>query len=232
MATGISPSFQSSTSEVTAPRISWLRPKYLLFGFIGLMYVYVFWNNESFLFNSKSPEWAHIEPFKWWLLPHGLTAACALLLGPLQFSDRLRRRFTKLHRVMGRFYVAGVFVGAPLGFYIQYFEERLGASRNFTAAAAADAVLWMFSTAIAMLFIFQGKIQQHRQWMTRSFFSAIIFLEVRAIIGITGWAQYAEIIVWCCVAAAIPLADLILHWQDLRRTRTVPVRQNDLPRAA
>jgi uncharacterized membrane protein len=188
------------------------------------MYAYVFWNNESFLFNSKNPEWTHIEPFKWWLLPHGLTAACALLLGPLQFSDRLRRRFAKAHRVMGRFYVAGVAVGAPLGIYIQYFEERLGGSRGFTIAAAADASLWIFSTAMAMFFILRGKIQQHRQWMTRSFASAIIFLEVRAIIGVTGWGQYAETIVWCCVAAAIPLADFVLQWQDLRPASAIPAR--------
>ena len=75
-------------------RSGWLQPtpKHLLFAFIGLMYAYVLWNNERFLFDSKHPEWAHIQSFKWWLLPHGLAAACALFLGPLQFSDRLRQR--------------------------------------------------------------------------------------------------------------------------------------------
>jgi len=46
-------------------RLSWPRPKYLLFGFIGLMYAYVLWTDESFLFNSKDPEWVHIDSFKW-----------------------------------------------------------------------------------------------------------------------------------------------------------------------
>src|SRR4029077_11669254 len=66
----------------------WPRPKYLLFGFMGLMYAYVLWTNESFLFNSKDPEWAHIDPFKWWLLPHGLAAACALFLACAGVSPR------------------------------------------------------------------------------------------------------------------------------------------------
>jgi uncharacterized membrane protein len=52
------------------------------------------------------------------LLPHGIAGACALLLGPFQFSNRLRLRFRKFHRVLGRIYVAGVFVAAPLGVYI------------------------------------------------------------------------------------------------------------------
>jgi predicted membrane protein DUF2306 len=63
-----------------------------------------------------------------------MMGGCALLLGPMQFSDRLRARFTKLHHVAGRFYVAGVLVAAPLGFYIQYFEERTGAPRSLSFA--------------------------------------------------------------------------------------------------
>ena len=204
---------------------TWLRPKYLLFAFIGLMYAYVLWNNESFLINSKDPEWQHIGPFKWILLPHGLAAACALFLGPLQFSDRLRRRFAKAHRVMGRFYVAGVLVGAPMGIYVQHFEERLGGPRSFTIATVADAAVWILATAVAMVFILQGKVQQHRQWMTRSFACAIVFLEVRLIAGLTHWDQYIETIVWFCVVAAFPLADLTLQIQESLHTHATPARK-------
>jgi len=72
------------------PRASWLRPKYLLFGFIALMLAYVIPHDESFLVHPKDPIWQHYEPFKWWLLSYGIAGACALLLGPMQFSDRLR----------------------------------------------------------------------------------------------------------------------------------------------
>src|SRR5271157_2545197 len=125
------------------PRASWLRPKYLLFGFIALMLAYVIPHDEGFLLHPKDPLWQHYESFKWWLLPHGMAGACALLLGPTQFSDRLRDRFRQLHRVVGRIYVASVLVAAPLGSYIQYFQERMGDSRSFSIAAAVDAALWM-----------------------------------------------------------------------------------------
>ena len=115
-----------SIASVPLQRATWLRPKYFIFGFIGLMMAYVLGHNERFLVEAKNPEWTHISSFKWYLLPHGIMGACALLLGPMQFSDRLRQRFAKFHRVVGRFYVAGVFIGAPLGFYIQYYEERMG----------------------------------------------------------------------------------------------------------
>ena len=121
-------------STVTAPlqRTSWLRSKYLLFIFLGLMLAYVLRHDESFLIHPDDPVWQHYEPFKWWLLPHGIAGACALLLGPTQFSERLRQRFTSLHRILGRVYIAGVFVAGPLGFYIQWFQERMGAPRSFS----------------------------------------------------------------------------------------------------
>jgi len=205
-----------------SPRV---RPKYLLLGILGLMFVYVFGHDESFLVNPRDPIWQHYAPFKWWLLPHGIAGACALLLGPMQFSDRLRKRFKQLHRVVGRIYVAGVFVAAPLGFYIQYFKERMGDPRSFSIAAAADATLWMMTTGIAMAFILKGKVQAHRQWMTRSFAVALVFLEVRVIGGVGGWenldAHANETIVWVCLAFSILSADLVLQWQELERQRSV-----------
>src|SRR5262249_37249864 len=155
-------------ATATAPlqRTSLLRSKYIVFAFVGLMLAYVLQHNESFLVHPKDPLWQHYQPFKWWLLPHGIAGACALLLGPMQFSDRLRDRFRQLHRVVGRIYVAGVFVAAPLGFYIQYFQERMGVPRSFSIAGGVDAALWMITTAIALVFILKGKVQEHRQWMT------------------------------------------------------------------
>src|SRR6266436_4564590 len=218
-----------SSAALPLQRVSRLRPKYLLFAFIGLMLAYVLRHNEHFLIDAKDPKWVHIHPFRWYLLPHGIMAACALLLGPMQFSDRLRQRFAKFHRVVGRFYVAGVFIGAPLGFYIQYYEERMGGARSFSFAAFTDAAIWMLTTAIAMYFILNGKVQQHRQWMTRSFAVAIVFLEVRVVLGVTGLGKVAngafdETVVWACVAFSLLFADIALQWQELRRPRLAPAK--------
>ncbi len=212
-------------STATAPlqRLPWLRSKYLVFAFIGLMMAYVLQHNERFLINAHDPVWQHYEPFKWKLLPHGLAGACALLLGPMQFSDRLRRRFIKLHRVVGYIYVAGAFTAAPFGVYIQWFEERMGGPRTFSAAAAVDAVLWTTTTAIALAFILRGKVQQHRQWMTRSYAVAIVFLEVRVVLGITGWENVRgadEAVVWGCLAFSLLFADIALQWQESHRARS------------
>jgi len=82
-----------STATVSHPRTNWVRAKYFLFAFLGILLAYVLVHDESFLFNARDPEWQHIESFRWYLLPHGIAGACALLLAPMQFSDRLRRKF-------------------------------------------------------------------------------------------------------------------------------------------
>lgn len=190
------------------------------------MLAYVLNHNERFLIDHSDPVWNHYLPFKWWLLPHGLAGACTILLGPMQFSDRLRRRYLKLHRVIGRVYVGGALIAAPLGAFIQYrFDEKMfGASRSFTLAATTDAFLLMVTTAIALGFARIGKIQQHRQWMTRSYAVAIVFLEVRVISGLGGWDasdRAVETIIWICLPLALLLADIINHWQDFRTSRPV-----------
>jgi len=212
-----------ATLAAPSPRASWLRAKYGIFGLIGLMLLYVLRHNESFLVHPDDPVWQHYRLVWWYLLPHGIAGACALLLGPMQFSDRLRQRYAKLHRIIGRIYVGGVLFAAPLGFFMQFYEERMGETRSFSIAAGVDAALWMTTTAIAFSFIRRGNVQQHRRWMTRSFAVAIVFLEVRMIAGVTGWERLGshavETIVWSCLAFSLLFADLALDWQQFRQRR-------------
>ena len=214
-----------NTAPVSRPLMSWLRPKHFLFAFIGLMLAYVLHHNEIFLIRPQDPEWPHIHPFRWYLLFHGLAGACALLLAPMQFSDRLRSRFPLFHRVIGRIYVGGVLIAAPMGFYIQYFEERLGEPRTFSFAAATQAISWIVTTLIALAFILQRKVEPHRRWMTRSFSVALVFLEVRIVLGVTGWenldTHVSEAVVWGCNVFAWMAADIALQIQELLRSRTL-----------
>jgi uncharacterized membrane protein len=197
-----------------------IRAKTAIFAGIAVMTAYVIYHNERFLIDPGHPAWTHYRKVGWWLVPHGVAGACALLLAPLQFSDRLRRRHTRLHRVVGRIYVAGVFILAPIGAYIQYFEETLGFSRSFTILAAADAALLCVTTAIAFVFALQRRIPQHRRWMTRSYAVGLVFFEGRFILGVTGWetlgAGIVEAVIWTCLVFSILLADIANEWAELR----------------
>ena len=202
--------------------------KYAVFSVIAIMTVYVLFYNERFLVEPDSPVWQRYEPFKWVLLPHGIAGALVLLMAPLQFSDRLRRRFSQFHRIGGRLYVAGVVILAPLGAYIQYFQERLGAPRSFTVLGVVDAALLLATTLIGFVFAYKRKIAQHRQWMIRSYAVALVFIEARFILGVTGLGQLgvemAQAVIWSCLALSILLADLANHWLEIRAALQTSVR--------
>ena len=202
--------------------------KYVVFSLIAVASMYVLYHNERFLVDSSHPAWQHYESFKWWLLPHGIFGAIVLLFGPFQFSERLRQRFTRVHRVMGRLYVIGAFGLAPLGAYIQYYQERMGAPRSFTVLGAVDALMLMGATGLAGLFAYKRKIAVHRQWATRSYAIALVFIAGRFVMGVTGWealgVEIVQAIIWSCLALSVPLADLSLHWKELRSAVTVPVK--------
>ena len=68
---------------------------------------------------------------------------------------------------------------------------------------------------------------QHRQWMTRSFAVALVFVEVRVVGGITGWDKnpvIIETIVWTCLAFSLLIGDIVLQVQELLRSRPLPAR--------
>lgn len=196
-----------------------INAKYVVFTVIAIMSTYVLYHNERFLIDSSDPAWQRYEAFKWWLLPHAVFGAIVLLFAPLQFSDRLRQRFTKGHRVMGRLYVAGVFVLAPLGTYIQFYQERTGMPRSFTVLAGVDAAMLMGATALAFLFAIKRKIALHRQWVVRSYSIALVFITGRFVMGVTGWetlgVEIVQAIIWSCLALSVVFADISIHWREI-----------------
>src|ERR1044071_1309751 len=194
--------------------------KHVVCSAIAIASLYVMYHNERFLVDSSHPAWQHYAPFKWWLLPHGIFGAIVLLFAPLQFSDRLRQRYTKAHRIMGRLYVVGALGLAPLGAYIQYYQERMGAPRSFTVLGVVDAAMLMGTTLLAFLFAFKRKIALHRQWATRSYAVALVFIAGRFVMGVTGWEQLGieivQAIIWSCLALSMVFADVAIHWREIK----------------
>jgi hypothetical protein len=210
-----------------APAARQFPAKYLVFTAIAAMTAYVLYHNERFLIDPAHPIWNHYEPFKWWLLPHGLAGACALLLAPLQFAEGLRRRHTALHRTIGTFYIIGVFILGPLGLYIQYLDEAQGAARSFTIETIIQSSTLMITTAIGLYFALKRQFNYHRQWMIRSYAVALTFIEIRVILGVSGlddpfdW-HILETVVWSCVASSVLIGDIANQLYDghLGRLRT------------
>ena len=164
------------------PRV---HPKHLLFAALGVMTLFVAWNNERFLLNPRAPDWAHYGPIRWQLLPHGLGGTLALGLGALQFSTRVRRRYVRIHRLSGRLYIAGAFIAAPVAIWMAFINSPWFLI-PFTVVQAST---WLLFTLAAYLCIRRGNIRSHREWMMRSYAIVLIFLEGRVLMAIPALAR-------------------------------------------
>jgi hypothetical protein len=90
-----------ATSSAVVARLPQNRMKYLLFSILGLMFLFVLWNNERFLIDHSHPDWTYYFPVRYLLIPHGLGGLTALLIGPLQLSSRFRTKHVRVHRILG-----------------------------------------------------------------------------------------------------------------------------------
>jgi len=211
--------------RLSGRRLMWQRPKTAVFVAVGLMTLYVLYHNERFLIEPRNPIWKHYITIAFWLVPHAVAGTCALILAPLQFSERLRQRYNTAHHIVGRVYVIGVLVLAPLGAYGQYYAERSGGPREFTTLAVVDAAMLVTTTLVAYLFAIRRRITQHRQWMTRSYAVALVFFEGRllgGLLGIDNNVNATMAAIWSCLALSLVFAELANSFDDIRINLRAP----------
>jgi hypothetical protein len=175
----------------------------------------------------ENPIWRHYAQIAFWLIPHAVAGTCALLLAPLQFFERLRKRYTRAHHIVGRIYVIGALVLAPLGAYGQYYAEEDGGPREFTVLAIVDAAMLMSTTLVAYLFAIRRRITLHRQWMTRSYAVALVFFEGRllgGLLGIDDNVNATMAAIWACLAMSMVFAELANNYAEIRINLWGPAR--------
>jgi uncharacterized membrane protein len=207
--------------------------KYVFFTIVGAMTIFVAWNNERFFLDPQAPEWAHYNPIRWHLLPHGLGGSLALAFGALQFSSRFRRGYLPIHRIIGRLYLGGTLVAAPVAIWMAFINSPWFLI-PFTVVQSAT---WMIFTLLAYLCIRRGNIRSHREWMMRSYAIVLIFLEGRVLMAVPALASRgmdAVVLVnWGCLAITLVAMELLLRWPEIapdgkaRRTEREAAAIND-----
>jgi hypothetical protein len=168
----------------------------------------------------------HLE-IRWLLLPHLLAGSIAMLSGPIQFSSRIRRRFPKLHRILGRFYVGSVLIAAPLAMSIPIY---LGQDKFYIGGTIAHAGTWFIATLVAFLIARNRNIPQHRQWMIRSYALTFSFIVVRVFSKFVPLPDpefgIADVIITLFVLLA---TDIGMNWQELTTRRASAPALQPLP---
>ena len=200
----------------TTARVDRVRyAKWILFAAMGIATIVAVATADRFLIDPHDPEWAHIAPFRWFLLMHALAGVTALLTGPLQFSSRIRRTHLALHRTLGRIYVCAALIGSALGMYIGVWHE----SFPLNVQQPAQAGMWFLSTLLAYVAIRNGHVALHRLWTARSYAFTFIFVASRLPFWSTfNGAQFTQVL-WYLVLAAIVVPELMISLPQILRSR-------------
>lgn len=98
---------------------------------------------------------------------HIFASSIALLIGPLQFTKKLRISRPRLHRALGKVYLSvGVLLGGVAGLLMAGLAYGgLGSNLGFGILA----VLWLYTGARAYWAIRHGDVVAHQRWMIRNF---------------------------------------------------------------
>ena len=151
------------------------------------------------------------------LIPHTLAGIFALLIGPINFSSRIRQGHLTLHRVLGRIYVVSVFVGSFTGIALAWGRPGL-------PGTSMQAAAWIVCTTAAFITARNRHIIQHRQWMVRSYAVTFTFVSSRVL---NLWPRYwshlgdsfAAVGVIAFTLASLLIVDLGLNWRELTTHR-------------
>ena len=165
------------------------------------------------------PEYA---PRRGWLLLHIVGGIIALLTGPVQLWLGLSDRGMEWHRRMGIGYMTGVGVGSVGALYMATHTDF---GWVFGAGLFALAVAWVTTTTLAYLAIKRSLIDQHKEWMIRSYVVTFAFVTFRVIqpalqaenIG-TPLEQLAAA-AWACWAVPLLIAELVIQGRKVLAVR-------------
>jgi uncharacterized membrane protein len=209
-----------ATSTVPAPSCRRFRFKTVLWIFLGLTTLFVFITSEVLLVTDYPMYHAYrlqVIADRRLLIPHTLAGIFALLIGPINFSSRIRERHLKLHRVLGRVYVIAVFVGAFTGI-------ALASGRPGLPGTSMQAAAWIVCTTAALITAHNRQIIQHRQWMARSYAVTFTFVSSRVL---NLWPRYwshlgdslSAVGVIAFTLASLLIVEIGLNWRELTTCR-------------
>ncbi len=214
----------SASMSVSSPRPTRrARPlKVAAWTVMGLMTLSVLFLSELPLLRPGSATRAHLLTIRWLLLPHVVCASVALTTGAVQFSSRIRRWSLPFHRVTGRVYVAAICIAGPAAIVMSH-------GTAFFTATLVQAGTWITTAIAALLTARNRQIEQHRQWVVRSYAVTFGFILLHLLNPLPFWSGISDnayataIVIATFLAVLIP--DIVFCWGELTRRRGAGERQ-------
>jgi hypothetical protein len=159
-------------------------------------------------------------PRRYPLIVHIAGGSVALLVGPIQLWLGETRRKLGWHRTLGWTYLGAVAISCSAAYYMALTSP---VGWVFASGLFGLAVAWTLTTGMAYLAIARRVIEQHREWMIRSYvvtFAFVVFRIFAAVtesMGIGTPVERVSAAAWFCWAVPLAIAEPILQWRKQTR---------------
>jgi uncharacterized membrane protein len=128
------------------------------------------------LLQSKTGELLADPVWKAAFYTHITLGGIALLIGWIQFNDKLRKTKPRTHRLIGKIYITAVFVSALAAIYISFF-----ATGGWIAASGFGTlgIIWFSTTLFSYVQARKQEFEAHRNAMVFSYAACFAAVTLR-----------------------------------------------------
>ncbi|WP_246615915.1 DUF2306 domain-containing protein [Aquimarina litoralis] len=152
---------------------------------------------------------------------HIILGGISLLIGWIQFSEKIRATNIKLHKIFGKIYVISALISGCAGIYIGFFATGgLIASLGFISLG----IIWTMTTYFGYAHIRKGAVQKHEKLMYFSFgacFAAVtlrIWLPILTI-SFGDFIIAYKIVAWLCWVPNLLVAYYLLCKKEQKNNK-------------
>jgi hypothetical protein len=205
-------------------------------GIVAVMAAWFIYGYAYRYLTLDSEQFGIFKPRGDWLVLHVVGGTAALLIGPAQLWLGSQRGKMVLHRILGIGYLMGVAVSSVAAFYLAAHTDF---GWVFAMGLTSLAIAWITTTGLAVVAISRYLIQQHREWMVRSYvvtFSFVIFRILVDVLGITGTGTIVERLTaasWLCWSVPLLITEAMLQGRKMfipqvRVSKTIVTSASDV----
>tara|TARA_R110002111_G_scaffold18_3_gene172 strand:+ start:38149 stop:38778 length:630 start_codon:yes stop_codon:yes gene_type:complete len=157
-------------------------------------------------------------PRVFWVFPHIVLGIVATIIGPFQFIPKIRNKYLKTHRQLGRVYIISTVLSGISGMYMAATSD---VNLPYAVGLFMLGVAWSTSSIMAFISIKNRKIDLHKEWMIRSYVLTLAFVTFRFIYDIIRsfdigtWEEVQVLMSWACWAIPLFITEVFIQGRKI-----------------
>lgn len=157
-------------------------------------------------------------PRVYWVFPHIALGIIATIIGPFQFIPKIRNKYLKTHRQLGRVYIISTVLSGISGMYMAITSD---VNLPYAVGLFMLGIAWSTSSIMAFISIKNRKIDLHKDWMIRSYVITLAFVTFRFVYDIIRsfdigtWEEVQVLMSWACWAIPLFIAEVFIQGRKL-----------------